>query len=243
MIDQILPAALAIAYRYDDSRPAELFPAETVHVANAVPQRRQEFATVRACAREALGQLGFPAAPILPGRRGAPQWPVGVIGSMTHCHGYRAAVVARADDAVGIGIDAEPAAPLPAGVLEAVSLPAERRRLQVLHARYPGVPWDRMLFSAKESVFKVWYPIVGTELGFEDAHITFLPENGTFTARLLVASPLSRGVELDLLAGRWICRRGLIATAIALTARTACFAEWTADRLAVTGPRVPDLVY
>ncbi len=27
--------------------------------------------------------------PILPGERGAPGWPVGVVGSMTHCDGYR----------------------------------------------------------------------------------------------------------------------------------------------------------
>jgi 4'-phosphopantetheinyl transferase EntD len=230
MIDQILPPAIQTAFRYDDLGPALLFPEETDHIARAVDKRRREFGTVRACAREALSELGFPPQPILPGRRGAPTWPDGVIGSMTHCDGYRAAAVALAGDAAGVGIDAEPGAPLPNGVLEAIALPAERRRLEILSARHPGVPWDRMLFSAKESVFKVWYPIVGTELAFEEAHITFMPDNGTFTARLLVGSPLVAGAGLDLLAGRWIHQRGLVVTAIALAPTRACFTEWVPDR-------------
>ncbi len=49
----------------------------------------------------------MPPAPILPGQRGAPRWPAGVVGSMTHCAGYRAAVVARADEVTSLGVDAE----------------------------------------------------------------------------------------------------------------------------------------
>ncbi|MET3805455.1 4'-phosphopantetheinyl transferase EntD [Nakamurella sp. UYEF19] len=240
MIDQILPSAMVTSFRYDDTGPVDLFPEETAYIARAVDKRRREFGTVRTCAREALAELGFPPLPIMPGQRGAPSWPDGVIGSMTHCDGYRAAAVALSSQAAGVGIDAEPAAPLPSGVLEAIALPAERRRLEVLAVRHPQVPWDRMLFSAKESVFKVWYPIVGTELGFEEAHITLMPESGTFTARLLVGSPLVASRGLDLLAGRWICRQGLVVTAIALASKTTCFTEWVSDRTLV-GPLVGDL--
>lgn len=230
MIDQILPAAVRTAHRYDDTAPAPLFPEESQYIARAVEKRRREFGTVRSCAREALAELGFPPHPIVPGHRGAPGWPDGVIGSMTHCEGYRAAAVALADNAAGIGIDAEPAAPLPTGVLEAIALPAERRRLEILSVRHPAVPWDRMLFSAKESVFKVWYPIMATELDFDQAHITLMPEHGTFTARLLVGSPLVASSGLDLLAGRWIHSRGLVVTAIALAPTRTCFTEWVPDR-------------
>ncbi|MGW5497553.1 hypothetical protein [Streptomyces olivaceoviridis] len=45
---------------------------------------------------------------------------------MTHYDGYRAVALARAVDVIAVGIDAEPNAPLPEGVLETVSLPAER---------------------------------------------------------------------------------------------------------------------
>ena len=68
--------------------------------------------------------------PVLPGERGAPRWPAGVVGSMTHCAGYRAAALVRAADLASLGIDAEPHGPLPEGVLRRVALPAERERLR-----------------------------------------------------------------------------------------------------------------
>ena len=37
--------------------------------------------------------------------------------------------------------------------------PAKRARLAALADALPGVAWDRLLFSAKESVYKAWAPI------------------------------------------------------------------------------------
>ena len=116
-------------------------------------KRRREFTTARACARRALASLGVAPAPILPGERGAPQWPPGIVGSITHCAGYRAAAAARARDVLTIGLDAEPDEVLPSGVLEAVSLPGERERLRNLTAAAPGTRWDRLPFSAKETTY------------------------------------------------------------------------------------------
>ncbi|MFE1199256.1 hypothetical protein ACFW6E_42170 [Streptomyces olivaceoviridis] len=78
----------------------------------------------RRCRRS--GWKAHPPAPVLPNRREAPGWPEGLVGSMTHYDGYRAVALARAVDVIAVGIDAEPNAPLPEGVLETVSLPAER---------------------------------------------------------------------------------------------------------------------
>ena len=63
-----------------------------------------------------------------PGAKREPLWPAGVVGSITHCDGYRAAAVARATDLATVGIDAEPHEPLPDGVLAAIALPAEPPR-------------------------------------------------------------------------------------------------------------------
>ena len=98
-------------------------------VARAVDRRRAEFTTVRTCARIALGRLGLPPAPLLTGSKREPLWPAGVVGSITHCDGYRAAAVARASEVAAIGIDAEPHDPLPDGILDRVTLPAERAHL------------------------------------------------------------------------------------------------------------------
>ncbi|MGW7354727.1 4'-phosphopantetheinyl transferase family protein [Streptomyces sp. NPDC054784] len=219
MIEEILPATVHAEEAFDDTSrggPETLYPEEAAAVAKAVAQRQREFTTVRACARAALGRLGQPPVPLVPGKRGAPQWPDGVVGSMTHCTGYRAAVVSSAEDTLSLGIDAEPNGPVPDGVLEAVSLPSEQKWIAELSARVPEVAWDRLLFSAKESVFKTWYPHTGTELDFAEAEIEVDEVERTFHARLLVPAPLIGGVRRHGFSGRWVARDGLVVTAIHL---------------------------
>ncbi|MEU6819257.1 4'-phosphopantetheinyl transferase superfamily protein [Streptomyces atriruber] len=207
---------VTVVETHDDPADAVLFPEEEAVVANAVAKRRNEFTTVRHCARTALARIGVPPAPILPGHRGAPGWPDGVVGSMTHCAGYRAAVVARAGEVISVGIDAEPGEPLrDPDVLNLVADETERAVLASLGSRQPATPWDRLLFSAKESVYKTWFPLTGRWLGFEDARVE-LAADGTFTARLLVEGPMVQGVELKGFSGRWIVRDGIAATAIVL---------------------------
>jgi 4'-phosphopantetheinyl transferase EntD len=224
VIEEILPASVAAEEAFDDPPGVALFPEEEAVLARAVDKLRREFTTVRLCARRALGRLGAAPVPLVPGRRGAPQWPPGLVGSMTHCAGYRAAAVARAGDLRAVGIDAEPDQPLPAGVLEAVARPEEQARLRDLAARAPRasgpeVSADRLLFSAKESVFKAWYPLTGRELGFDEATLMFDPERRTFCARLLVAEPpVVDGHALTELSGRWTAGGGLLVTAVVVAA-------------------------
>jgi 4'-phosphopantetheinyl transferase EntD len=218
LIEKILPPGVACAEARGDLSDARLFPDEVAVVDKAVEKRRHEFATARSCARTALRALGVPPVPILPGERGAPRWPPGIVGSITHCAGYRAAAVALASDVMTIGVDAEPHATLPDGVLDAVSLPNERARLRDLAAAAPDVPWDRLLFSAKESVYKAWFPLAHRWLGFEDADLTINPADGTFEARLLLPGPATGGFPLRGFTGRWLACEGLVATAIAMPA-------------------------
>nr|WTB28322.1 4'-phosphopantetheinyl transferase superfamily protein [Streptomyces sp. NBC_00830]WTB35759.1 4'-phosphopantetheinyl transferase superfamily protein [Streptomyces sp. NBC_00830] len=196
---------------------APAFPQEEAVVAGAVDKRRREFATVRVCARAALTRLGVAPAPILPGPGGAPGWPGGIVGAMSHCDGYRAAAVARTRDAVAIGLDAEPNEPLPHGVLDAVTLAPEREQLSGLAAEHPEVSWDRLIFSAKETVYKVWFPLTGRRLGFDEALITIHPRAGTFHARLLVPGPVVAGTRTAGFQGTWQAGEGLVRTAITLT--------------------------
>jgi 4'-phosphopantetheinyl transferase EntD len=214
LIEQILPAQAVGAEAFEDPPGVVLFPEEQALLARAVDKRRREFTTARACARTALAALGVAPAPILRGERGAPQWPPGIVGSITHCAGYRAAAAARARDVLTIGLDAEPDEVLPSGVLAAISLPGERERLRDLAAAAPGTCWDRLLFSAKESTYKAWFPVARCWLGFEDADITINAKDGTFEACLLVPGPAISGSPLASFTGRWLARDGLIVTAI-----------------------------
>ncbi|RKS96930.1 4'-phosphopantetheinyl transferase EntD [Streptomyces sp. 3211.6] len=219
MIEEILPAGVLSSEEFGDPEPGVmLFPEEERALGQAVLKRRLEFTTVRLCARRAMAGLGLEPMPVVPGPRGEPRWPHGVVGSITHCADYRCAVVAETGSYLALGIDAEPNGPLPPGVLEAVSLREERRLLRTLPAAGRPVHWDRLLFSAKEAVYKTWFPLTRRRLDFTDATITIDPYAGTFSARLLVPAPAVRGVPMHTLAGRWQARGGLLMTAIALPA-------------------------
>jgi 4'-phosphopantetheinyl transferase EntD len=221
VIERILPAGVVAVTSREDIDDVALFPAEAATLGRAVEKRRREFTTVRACARVAYERLGVPASPLVPGEKGEPSWAGGVVGSITHCDGYRACAIAHATDFRSIGIDAEPNAPLPEGLLADIAGPRERPALRELARQAPGIHWDRLLFSAKESVYKTWFPLARRWLGFEDAIVTIDREAGAFRAQLLVPGPLVDGRPLTELAGRWLAADGLVASAIALATPTA----------------------
>jgi 4'-phosphopantetheinyl transferase EntD len=218
VLEEILPPSAAVVEARGEISDASLFPEEEQVVARAVEKRRREFVTGRACARTALAKLGIEPQAIPSGPRGAPQWPAGIAGSITHCEGYRACALARQADLTTIGVDAELNAPLPDGLLGDIALPEERRALAVLAREEPGVSWDRLLFSAKEAVYKAWFPLAERWLGFEDAHLEIDRERRSFTAQLLVPGPRLDGRELGGFSGRWLVRDGLVLAAIALAA-------------------------
>jgi 4'-phosphopantetheinyl transferase EntD len=214
MIDRLLPPGVEAVEMFTDVGEP-VFPGEEDLVAAAVPSRRREFVTARHCARTALARLGYPPAAIRTGASRAPQWPGGVTGSITHCAGYRAAAVARTDVLASVGIDAEPHGPLPEGVEEAVTTEGEVPMLAALADSHPGVHFDRVLFSAKEAVYKAWWPLTGRWLGFEDARLTIDPAAGTFAARLLIDGSRVDGLPpLTMLYGRYQIADGLVTTAV-----------------------------
>jgi 4'-phosphopantetheinyl transferase EntD len=218
VIEEILPAEVAVVDTREDWLDIELFPEEHAALGQAVEKRRREFITTRACARRALAQLGMPPSPIATGERGEPLWPQGVLGSITHCAGYRGCALARVGGLAGLGIDAEPNEPLPEGVLQEIARPEERPRLAELAVVEPTVSWDRLVFCAKESVYKVWFPIARCWLGFEDAVLRIDPAARTFQARLLKRWPDASRSLPPVLTGRWMVCGGLLLTAIALPA-------------------------
>jgi 4'-phosphopantetheinyl transferase EntD len=206
VLASIVPAGVSVCELDGGAAVDPLFPAEAASVTRAVERRRQEFAGGRTCARRALAKLGLEPSPILSGPNREPVWPQGIVGSITHCEGYRAAVVAFASSLRTIGIDAEIDEPLPADTLRMVATPEEQAWL----AWQEGPAHrDKLLFCAKESIYKAWFPVEKTWLDFHDVVVTF-GEDATFRARL-------REGTNDLLLsfrGRYAVQDGLIVTTI-----------------------------
>ncbi len=179
---QLFPKGGVLVTRRALTGDLHLFPEETAAIARATPARIREFALGRRCAREALALLDGPRVAIPMGRFRDPVWPFGYIGSITHSRGFCAAVVARvASDhgkVLGIGIDCEPAAPLPEELPGLVCSPEECAWMS--HHRHDGVPWDRLFFCAKESVYKALFPATHRFLEFRDVSVRFDSERRSF---------------------------------------------------------------
>jgi len=159
-----------------------LYSEEASLIGRAVPKRRREFATGRQLAREALAHLGVEGFPLLRGDDRAPVWPDGIVGSITHCKGFCGVAVARTQQVTSLGVDVEIAEPLDPELLPIVCTARELARLDRGSELQPGLV-AKIIFSAKESVFKCVYTLTGTFLDFQDCEIIVHFEQGTFSIR------------------------------------------------------------
>ena len=219
MLESLLPSSVISVETRDDRLDVELFPEEEHALGRAVDKRRREFTTGRACARAALARLGVPSTAVGSGRHGEPLWPSGVVGSITHCEGYRACAVASACAVVAIGIDAERDARLSDGVWTQVARGRERDLRGATTSSVRGGPHlDAVLFSAKEAVYKAWFPLTRRQLGFDDVEVSLDLMNAAFSAKLLVRGPVVNGENLREFRGRWALEEGVICTAVIVPA-------------------------
>jgi 4'-phosphopantetheinyl transferase EntD len=215
VIERLLPPMFGKAEAFGSGVGYRLFPDEEAVVSRASEQRRREFTTGRNCARLAMRQLGLPPQSLPRGKAGMPQWPAGIVGSITHCSGYCAAAVGAVTDVRSVGIDAEPNVPARRSILPSIASAAEIADLRKLALHYPDVHWDRLLFSAKEAVYKAWSPMTGAWLGFKDVEVAIAPTDGTFLAR--ICTPGAVADDPREFAGQWVCS-DLIVTSVVVPA-------------------------
>ena len=184
MLRTLLPPSVVVIETTQAIEVDDLHPDEEAYVKNAVPKRRREFAAGRLCARRALAVLGIDGFPLLPDADRVPIWPPGVVGSISHCDGFFGAAVARCETAISLGIDVERKEPLKHRLVPMICTPAETARLTRL-PRPAGADWHKLVFSAKESVYKAYYPLTRTFLDFHDVDLVVDPDAGAFTATLV----------------------------------------------------------
>ena len=142
-----------------------LLPEERPAFAQSVVKVRRASGAARTVARELLSPLGYPACPLPKESSGPPVWPPGIVGSLSHDARFALAAVALRRDFGGVGIDVEPAEPLPPDLLAIVATPRERQSLDA--DPYGG----RLLFVAKEAVYKAVFPLDRTFLEHHDVEV------------------------------------------------------------------------
>ncbi len=189
-----------------------LLPAEKEAIEGAAQTRVEQFTAGRVCSRIALGRFGVAATtPIVRGADRAPIWPDGFVGSISHTDTWCAAAVGRADQLRSLGIDLEPATLLKEALWRRVCTAAERERLRDLPD--PGL-MGKILFSAKEAVYKCQYPLTTQFLGFHAVEL----EIGEGAFRAVFRQEAGEFKPGDEMTGRYLVEDGLVATACELRA-------------------------
>lgn len=189
-LPQALPGLHLHSCRFD---PGRLDPGDFARcalepppgIAGAVAKRQSEYLAGRLCAASALAALcgtrHYPAR----GADSAPAWPCGVTGSITHSHGWAAALVGASDAWRGLGLDAERlldnarAERLAGEILT----DAERAHFRRLPEAERGLHLT-LCFSLKESLFKALYPLVGRRFWFHAAALVEQAGNGQVRLQL-----------------------------------------------------------
>jgi 4'-phosphopantetheinyl transferase EntD len=167
----LFPEDVATAWGDLRDPTTPLFPEEEAHVARAIDKRRVEFAKGRELARAALVCLGLPPVALLPGPQRNPLWPDQVVGSISHSQELCGAAVARSEDYLGLGVDAELVRPLSPGVVQRICSTEEAGMFSALSEDARAVA-PLLVFSAKESIYKCLFPLVRTFFGFDAVHVT-----------------------------------------------------------------------
>ncbi len=165
-IAALAPPGVLIGYRLiAPGDEAALLPPERPAFAASVVKVQRASGAARLAARDLLARLGHPGAALPKSPSGAAYWPDGIVGSLAHDEHVAVAAVAKRHDAAALGIDVEPAEPLPDDLLELVTTPQER--LDLARDPFRG----RLHFAVKEAVYKAIHPIDGIFLEHHDVQI------------------------------------------------------------------------
>lgn len=201
------------------AEPLAIDPVEAEHVAGAVLRRRVEYSAGRWCARRALRRLGLPPLAVRTAPDRSPQWPVAVVGSITHTGdapgGYCGVAVARASEVRALGIDAEESTPLEASLWPTVLTEGERANLMARTGVDGAVDVGivaKILFSAKECFYKAQFPLSRRFLDFRDVEVALVGDDGGFVAQIV--SRVSGELPLHSGRGKFLLSGTLIVTGL-----------------------------
>ncbi len=170
MIETVFPEAVIIEECGLDNVSGTIYPEELVFIEKAVKKRRNDFIGGRICAKKALSRLGIENFPVLMADDRSPLWPTGVVGSISHTHGYCGVAVANNKHFRSLGLDIENVDRIKSDCRRLICTDEEQSRIN----RLPENDQQRfsaLTFSAKESFFKCQYFLNRCWAGFHDAEI------------------------------------------------------------------------
>ena len=188
----------------DPSAWSEAFEWPT-ELTDAAATRRSDFLMGRLAAVEALRRLGAEGS-VGRSADGAPAWPEGIAGSLTHHSGVAAAIVGRGTGGLGIDICPRLDGDRLRAVVRQCLTDTERERWAEEQAA-------TVAFAAKESIYKAAYPRAQRFIGFAEAEIIDVQE-GRWAAR--IGGPLAEEIGAEAVNGSYAWDGSLLYAVLAL---------------------------
>lgn len=198
--------------------PLALFPEEEAQIGRAVEKRVREYAAARGLYRTLLPRVGLPESALLNDVDRAPRWPEGVAGTITHTAGYCAVALAPSAEGagavLGLGLDAEVEGPLKRNLWKSICTPEELAALEAM-PEHDAALRAKLVFSAKECVYKAQYARTRTFLGFSAMRVEVDDAAATFRA---VFAQRAGDVYApgDVLEGRFVRTDTLVVTSVTI---------------------------
>src|SRR3990167_5268437 len=192
--------------------------AEEALVEKAVDKRKREFRAGRHAAHALFRQVGADCPALLRGMQREPGWPAGWTGSISHTSGICMAAIAATSKYASLGVDVEQATPLKPDILDMICSKDEQAHLRdIARLSGIGVALDKLVFSAKESAHKTYFPLNAHTLDFLDARIELDWGSKSFNAFILNPEASPRRL-IRQLQGRFLFYGEWVVTCIALPA-------------------------
>lgn len=149
-------------------------------IASQVVKTRRASGAARIVGRRLLARIGYRDCEIPKGPSGAPLWPTGIVGSFSHDDDVAVAAIGLARDFSAVGIDIEPTETLPAELWELIATPREK-----MTAR-SDLHHGRLLFAAKEAVYKAIVVLDGTLLDYKDIDVDLVDRHALLSDGRLI---------------------------------------------------------
>jgi enterobactin synthetase component D len=164
------PAGLAGANSWCPAGDPELEVALPASLSRAVTKRQVEFVAGRVCAARAMRRLRGECHPVAIRPDRTPDWPEGLVGSISHTDGLALAGVAEARHWRSLGLDVEQEMSMEL-LAEVGSMVLDEAEWRHRPAGWRETAFATLAFSAKEALYKALYPLTGRMMEFRDARL------------------------------------------------------------------------
>ncbi len=190
-----------------------IYPTERTFIQAAHNRRQYEFIAGRLGARAALEGFGITNFPILIGNGGAPCWPQGIVGSISHTKTNCGICIARRSSVRGLGLDIEDVVPMDSTMLRQILTEIEYNWL-MSQPSFQHIRLACTLFSAKECYYKCQYPITRSWLNFHDITVSLNIRASCFSINVLNKDSKPPGINRPL--GHFSYQDNTVFTALTL---------------------------